>query len=68
MCRMPTLRCPDDAVEVLLFARVLREVFNGERWEEVEPSARRAWKQIAPISGLEWEQVREAVQRTWRLH
>jgi hypothetical protein len=68
MCGKPTLRFPDDAVEVVLFARVLREVFKGEHWDEVEPCARRAWKQIAPITGLGWDQVRETVQRTWRLH
>jgi hypothetical protein len=56
------------APDVAAFARVLREVFSGERWEDVEPCAHRAWQQIGLITGTQWEQVRETVESAWRLH
>jgi hypothetical protein len=67
MCSIPSQRTLHDSSEVALFVRVLQEVFGDERWEEVEPSARRAWIQIASITGIEWEQVCESVQRSWQL-
>jgi hypothetical protein len=50
-----------DAV-VESFARALGDVFPGERWEELEPSARRAWAQIELITGVPWRDVREVVR------
>lgn len=50
-----------DAV-VESFARALGDVFPGERWEELEPSARRAWAQIELIIDVPWRDVRELVR------
>ena len=58
----------DQSRDLALFIRVLREVFDHEPWHDVEPCARRAWMQIALITGVEWEQVRERVHRGWQVH
>jgi len=49
-----------DAV-VESFARALGDVFSGERWEELEPCAQRAWAQIELITDVPWRDVREMV-------
>ena len=68
MCVMPYAGRPDDTGEIAIFLRVLREVFQGQRWEDIEPSAHRAWNQIEQITGMGWDEVHETVQRAWRLH
>ena len=54
--------------EVVLFARVLHEVFGDLPWIDVEHSAHCAWDQIAVITGQEWDEVRDALHRAWSLH
>lgn len=59
---------PARETEVELFARVLREVFEDVPWDEVERSARGAWRHVGQITGHDWEEVRESVRRAWQIH
>ncbi|MGO4550432.1 hypothetical protein AB4059_04935 [Lysobacter sp. 2RAF19] len=68
MCGSPASQGPDEARDLALFVRVLREVFDHEPWVDVEPCARRAWTQIAQINGVQWEHVHDSVRRSWQLH
>ena len=51
----------DDALNPAAFALVLREVFYGELWAEIEPYAARAWSQLPTTQ--RWEDVRETVRQ-----
>lgn len=49
----------DESLTPSAFAIVLREVFHGEPWEEIEPYAARAWSQLPDVQA--WEDVRDSV-------
>lgn len=72
MCDAPSIRSRRGSsgadTETDLFARVLREVFDDVAWEDVECSARRAWRHVGQITGQDWEEVRESIQHAWQTH
>jgi hypothetical protein len=49
----------DESLTPAAFALVLREVFSGEPWAEIEPYAERAWSQLP--AAQRWEEIRESV-------
>jgi hypothetical protein len=72
MCGVRSTRSPRDPsrsqADAELFARVLREVFYDERWEDVESSARRAWRHVGQITGQDWEEVQDSIRNAWQTH
>lgn len=51
----------DEALTPAAFALVLREVFYGEPWADIERYAARAWSQLP--TAQTWEDVRDSVRR-----
>ena len=47
------------------FERVLRQVYRGEAWGEVEPYAKRAWSGFEVEAGCPWREVRERLAKGW---
>ena len=48
------------------FETVVREVFHGEPWEQVEPDAARAFEVLAhDIDSANWRRVRDHLRDTW---
>ena len=63
---MPTTRDHDDEASFdAAFERVLRQVYRGEAWQEVEPYAQRAWAGFTVEAERPWHEVRERFAKEW---
>ena len=51
-----------------LFTGALGEVFHGERWEDIEPSAERAWQCLEAVLEDDWDHVRAQVRARFTAH
>jgi hypothetical protein len=52
--------------EIAAFMRTLQVVWRGESWENVEPHAERAWKQIPRLEeSAPWLSVRDVIRKAW---
>jgi hypothetical protein len=62
----PATRDPDDETRFdAAFERVLRQVYRGETWQEVEPYAERAWAGFPVDAERPWREVRERFAKDW---
>lgn len=62
----PATRDPDDEASFdAAFERVLRQVYRGETWKEVEPYAERAWAGFTVDAERPWPEVRERLAKEW---
>jgi len=44
---------------------VLRQVYRGETWQEVEPYAERAWVGFEAEAERPWREVRDRFAKQW---
>lgn len=55
------------AEEVSFFVRTLQSLWRNEPWEDVEPYAERAWRQVTRLGkNWPWSTVRDFVRESWR--
>jgi hypothetical protein len=48
------------------FERIVRDVFRGETWEQVEPNAAKAFEVLShDIDAANWRRVRDHLRDTW---
>ena len=47
------------------FVSALREIFRGERWNDVESYAERAWHACGLADEAAWSDVRDRVRDAW---
>ena len=55
----------DEASFEAAFERVLRQVYRGENWQEIEPYAERAWAGFSGDAHRPWREVRERFAQHW---
>lgn len=69
MDQLPGLSPPDHHDDEpsfdVAFGRVLRQVYRGEAWREVEPYAERAWAGFTVEAERPWQEVRERFEKEW---
>lgn len=53
------------STELASFVAALREVFHGERWEDVEKYAERAWRACELEDQGTWAEVVSTVRDCW---
>ncbi|GAB3094904.1 hypothetical protein [Lysobacter terrae] len=53
-----------ERVDATKFAAVLREVFIGESWSDIEDCAADAWKQLA--TDEPWDDAKGRIKRAWQ--
>lgn len=61
----PTGHHDDEPSFDAAFERVLRQVYRGETWQEVEPYAERAWVGFEVEAERPWREVRERFAKQW---
>ena len=63
--QQPTPPQADLAAVEQAFERALQQIFKREAWDEVEPSAARAWRVMVPLDERRWSEVRDGFRRRW---
>jgi hypothetical protein len=63
------MKFPDPAnyveAETASFIATLKEVFQGERWNEIRHYAEKAWNQCGLADGKPWSSVEDRVRAQW---